>query len=117
MLKYQLDMIFLNLNSMLMAMAISKHFGYSVLEQNKTAVGASYVLDNLLDLCKNLFSERIHLWNGLKITVILNIIYRYNFGGSFVCVHLEFFSDDDGEEKANAIRDAKAELFALWWLI
>lgn len=117
MLKYQLDMIFLNLNGMLMAMAISKHFGYSVLEQSKTAVGASCVLDNLLDLCKNLFAERIYLWNGLKIIVILNIIYRYNLGGSFACVHLDFFPDDNGEDEVNATRDAKAELFALWWLI
>lgn len=38
--------------------------------------------------------------------------YRYNTGG--LCLWFFFFcSDDDGEKKANATRDAKAEIFAL----
>lgn len=47
--------------------------------------------------------------NGLKVLVILNRSYEYNFGG--ICLGLGFFSDDDGENKASVTRDAKAELF------
>lgn len=82
-----------------MAIAISTHSGYAVLEHNKTAVvfhqwtgvGASYTLGSWLTLCKNLFfsSEWIYLWNGLKIIVILNISYRYSLGG--FCLVLGFF--------------------------
>lgn len=47
--------------------------------------------------------------NGLKVLVILNGSYGYNFGG--ICLGLGFFSDDDGENNASATRDAKAEVF------